>query len=164
MPELLTDNQRDILHRYANGAAVSDIAKAQGCKASDVSTVLNAPAVAGAAGVSTVEQLLAAGESHPQPRVRSVALRARTLVETLRSLIEEEQRSAAARARIAELEAQLAAARAELGAGAPRVHATGNGEAKAIRAWARAAGVDCPTFGVIPAKVQAAYREAHKTS
>ena len=59
-------------------------------------------------------------------------------------------------ARLAELKAEAAALAAELSGG----KAKPSGNAKVIREWARASGVECPTHGVIPNAVRDAYSKA----
>jgi hypothetical protein len=109
-------------------------------------------------------------------RIQSLADRILADVARLRDLVTTEQvntaareredrEKAAARAEVERLEKQLAAAKAKLRpspppapAAAPRTSAS----AKEIRSWATDNGVECPTRGVLPARVVAAYAEAHQ--
>lgn len=72
-----------------------------------------------------------------------------------------------AQAEIRRLEQQLAAAKAKLRGTKPRSTTTTaptgdshGSDAKVIRSWARANGVECPDFGRVPADVREQYNEA----
>lgn len=125
----------------------------------------------GKAGVRpATRDLIEEGKASSVARVRRAAEKAQAALDHLAAVIDEtreaeaakraaEAEKAAARRKVAELEAQLAAAKAAL-RGKPAPTAAATGDAKAIRAWAAANGVECPTRGKVPAAVVEAYRAA----
>lgn len=165
----LTPTQRSILAAWAQGHTARKIAIDHDVNESQITAVI-ADLGAGnrerardmvatpraEAARSTLEQLLAAGEQHSQKRIQDLAHRARTLLDTLAQVLDEEDRTRAARARVAQLEADLAAARAELGTPA-KVSAS---ESKKIRDWARRKGLEVSVRGVLPAHIIDAYHQA----
>jgi ATPase subunit of ABC transporter with duplicated ATPase domains len=130
-----------------------------------------ADAEQGKAGVRpATRDLIDEGKASSVARVRRAAEKAQAALDHLAAVIDEtreaeaakraaEAEKAAARRKVAELEAQLAAAKAAL-RGKPAPTAAPTGDAKAIRAWAAANGVECPTRGKVPAAVVEAYRAA----
>lgn len=130
-----------------------------------------ADAEQGKAGVRpATRDLIDEGKASSVARVRRAAEKAQAALDHLAVVIDEtreaeaakraaEAEKAAARRKVAELEAQLAAAKAAL-RGKPAPTAAATGDAKAIRAWAAANGVECPTRGKVPAAVVEAYRAA----
>lgn len=126
-----------------------------------------------------VFELLARAAASDQARIRTLAERIRTQLDDLRQRLDAEARERQLTGTIGELEAQLAKARAELRAvrtgttqaptraDAPALPATSAPpvdtlvDAKAVRAWAAQAGVDCNPHGRLPGRVLAAYRAAH---
>lgn len=165
-----------MLVSFARGRSVGDIANEHHLSAEYVREALtrlarmdrqeagrvlrdrDSPTRPAGAPVASWEDLLAAGESHAQARIQALAGKARALLTTLRTVLDEEQRTAAAKARVAELEQQLAQARAEAGVSRPLTVAK-NPDAKAARAWAAKKGVPCPPRGRVPQEVMDAYHQ-----
>jgi hypothetical protein len=130
-----------------------------------------ADAEQGKAGVRpATRDLIDEGKASSVARVRRAAEKAQAVIDHLAAVIEETREAeaakraakaekSAARRKVAELEAALAAAKAAL-RGKPAPTTAPVGDAKAIRAWAAANGVECPTRGKVPAAIVEAYRAA----
>ena len=97
-------------------------------------------------------------------RVLALHAKAKEAQERLRAAVEAWEAKSEARQRIADLKQQLAEARAALKGGKPSPNgsAPATGDAKAVRAWAAANGVDCPRTGKVPNHVRHAYEEARR--
>jgi hypothetical protein len=130
-----------------------------------------ADAEQGKAGVRpATRDLIDEGKASSFAKVRRAAEKAQAALDALAAAIEDTRlaeaakRAAAAekeaaRRKVAELERQLAEAKAAL-RGKPAPAPTGTAEAKTVRAWAAANGIDCPTRGKVPAAVVDAYLAA----
>ena len=96
------------------------------------------------------------------PKVLALHAKAKDAQERLRAAVEAWEAKSEARRRVADLEAQLAEAKAALKPGKAKPAVAGGGDAKTIRAWAAANGVDCPRVGKVPNHVRHAYEEAQQ--
>lgn len=112
-----------------------------------------------------VGQLLKWGDDHTDAKVRKQAAIARTALSDLRTLHAADQELAALAAEAEQLKqrlAQLEERQAEL---APRSRKkpahTRDYDSREVRAWASAAGVDCPRVGQVPRAVLDAWRAAN---
>ena len=107
----------------------------------------------------TITELIERGQDHASKRVQTAADRAEEAIEKLRELLDAEDAKAETVAEITRLERELAEARARL---RPRRQQTATAtptrvDNKAIRAWAKAEGIDCPDRGRVPQRVVDAY-------
>lgn len=111
-----------------------------------------------------VGQLLKWGDDHDDPQVQDQAARARVLLGGLRRRHAADQELAAISSEAEELEQRLAELRAREAELAPAKKAgrrvSPSYDAPAVRAWAKAAGVDCPDRGRVPKAVLDAWRAA----
>lgn len=127
---------------------------------------------------SSLDAILTAAEAHPHTRIRTIAVKVRTQLETLRVRLEEDERARlanaeharayeAARTRVQTLSRQLAEARAALHPAAAKVHlktaVAATSEAQLVRRWAVENDVVISPLGKIPKAALAAYRAAHPT-
>jgi hypothetical protein len=114
--------------------------------------------------------LIDEGKASSVARVRRAADKAQAALDALAAALEDTRlaeaakRAAAAekeaaRRKVAALERQLAEAKAAL-RGKPAPAPTAATDPKAVRAWAAANGIDCPTRGKVPAAVVDAYLAA----
>jgi hypothetical protein len=90
------------------------------------------------------------------PKLVRLAEKTQALVDELRVLVDEHEKGKELRAEAEQLEARLAEIRQQLG---PKKAEPGP-DWKAIRAWATANDVACPTHGRVPTAVVDAYQEA----
>lgn len=122
-----------------------------------------APPPAEPAGGS-IGQLLLRSADIPEKRIQTARARADKAITALRALVAEYESAEAARAEVARLQRELAAAKAKLRPAATPKAGSGGGltreQSRAIRAWARAVGVDCPAVGCVPRRVVEAYDAA----
>lgn len=134
-----------------------------------------APAAAPAERPDEAHALIATGKKSTRARTRTLAERAEKALAVLAAELDDEQkakRAAAAktaqearvRSEVARLEAELAALKANLtksraakGTAATRVSV----DPKAVRSWAKSAGVECPGHGRVPNRVVEQYLAAH---
>lgn len=127
---------------------------------------------------SSLDAILTAAEAHPHTRIRTIAVKVRTQLETLRVRLAEDERARlanaeqarayeAARKRVQTLARQLAEARAALHPVAPKVHlktaVAADSEAQRVRRWAADNDISVSHLGKIANATLAAYRAAHPT-
>jgi hypothetical protein len=117
-----------------------------------------APVVAPVAALSRdpLDDLLARAAKSVRPATVKLGERLAQLRDELVAAVDGEEEAVRARAEVDRLEQLLREARAKAGLGAGKT----NPNAKAVRAWARDNGVDCPRRGVLPARVVDAWRAA----
>lgn len=112
------------------------------------------------------EQAARLADTHEIARVRRLAHRAHAALTALAAALVDDEEKAAARQEVARLQQQLAAARARLRGNTATTGSTaavaddGQVNAAAVRAWAAAHDVPCPTRGRPPARVVQAYLAA----
>lgn len=163
---LTYDRARDLVadHGYPDPAAMRTAAAILNSKPPALSTVTAEP--------DAVEQLLRKAEKSTKQRTRKMAEKARILLAELNQAVTAEEREAKARkaaeeerawlqAEVDKLEKQLAEKKAAL-RGKPTTTAPkpSTSDNQTIRAWAAAAGIDCPARGRIPANVREQYDAA----
>ena len=123
---------------------------------------------------SGTEQLITSGEKSAKARTRRLAAKVREDLKELRELVIAERKEAEAakvkaeetarlKAEVADLERQLAQKKAALRPAGAKPKAKRTEDAKQIRAWAAAQGIDCPALGRLPVDVVMEYRRAHTT-
>jgi hypothetical protein len=97
------------------------------------------------------------------PRLVKLADKIGDLVDQLEKDVAEHERDIKLRAEAAALEARLAEIRGQLtGKRAPAAAPGPNVDNKAVRKWAAARGLDCPSRGRIPRAVVEAFEGAHR--
>lgn len=131
-------------------------------------------------GPRTLKQLLDAGDTSTDKRTRAIAARARELVDELATRVDEEEaerraaeeaerQRADTRARLERLQEAVHAAAAELAAldrkprpkvGTESATSRAGLDARRVRTWAAAAGMQCKPTGRVPAAVVEAYLAA----
>jgi hypothetical protein len=117
--------------------------------------ILDPTPVTGAAR-DPLDDLLARAAKSVRPATVKLGERLAQLRDELVAAVDGEEEAVRARAEVDRLEQFLREARAKAGLGAGKT----NPNAKAVRAWARDNGVDCPRRGVLPARVVDAWRAA----
>lgn len=115
----------------------------------------------GMPGQDTLVALLDRAKRNPSKRIQNAAKRAEDAVQSVRDLMAEDAGKAEARERVARLERELRDAKAALRKPTSARPAV---DAKAVRAWAKDNGVDCPAVGRVPAPVVEAFHAARKAS
>lgn len=93
--------------------------------------------------------------AHDDPRIARAAKKVLDAVAALDEAWKANAAKAELRARQRQLEAELAAIKAQIKSGAPAPV-----DSKAVRAWAKANGVDCPDAGIVPKRVVEAWKAA----
>lgn len=109
-----------------------------------------------------IGSLLRWGDEHPDPDVQAQAARARAALAGLHKQHAADQERAALATEREQLEARLAEVQAREAELTPQRAGKRKPSypAPAVRTWAKAAGVDCPTTGRIPKTVVDAWRQA----
>lgn len=100
-----------------------------------------------------ISAIIARAIATERPKLVAAADRIADLADDLETQLAEYERSADLQAKAAKLEAELAEIRGQLGTTQPLV-------VDPKRAWAAAAGVECPRHGRVPGSVVAAYQQA----
>lgn len=114
------------------------------------------PTAQAAAEALPVSSLLAWGDEHPDTDIQDQAARGRAILTGLRKRYAADQELTAITTEAEQLEkrlAELRAREAELApakAKTPRRKIDLGYDSRAVRAWAREAGVDCPATGRVP--------------
>ncbi|MEV6297828.1 histone-like nucleoid-structuring protein Lsr2 [Actinoplanes sp. NPDC051861] len=127
--------------------------------------------IATAAAASTtdgISAVVARAIASERPNLVSLADRIADLADDLEKQLTEHEKTAELRAEADKLEARLAEIRAQIGTSRrgktdPVTTPFPAPDAKAVRAWAAEAGVDCPKLGRVPASVVQAYERAQAT-
>lgn len=114
------------------------------------------------APTDAIADLLSRAVATEVPRLVRLADKVQDLVDDLEEQLTEHERGRALRAEAEKLERRLTQIRQELGQKRPAATPASVVDSKAVRAWAAAAGVECPKLGRVPGSVLAAYerREA----
>jgi hypothetical protein len=117
-----------------------------------------------AAPLTDPAALIAAGTAHDYEDVQEAAREAAAWLDILAERIIQAEHHRAAVAEVEHYEQLLHAARIKAGLIEPEeaVAEPPAYDAKTVRAWAAANGVDCPTRGTLPRRVLDAYLDAHE--
>lgn len=108
----------------------------------------------------TIADLITRATDTEVPRLVRLADKAQDLIDQLEQQLTEYEEQAKLRTEAAELEQRLAAIKQQLGPSRPVAAAsTSRADSRAIREWAKASGIDCPTHGRLPGTLIAAYEK-----
>ncbi|MEU3464784.1 hypothetical protein ABZ721_33150 [Streptomyces sp. NPDC006733] len=174
----MTATARDML---AAGACVQDIIDATGLTSGEIAAIAESAGLTQAHADQAAQDaarqgeklldLLAWGEQHSVRSTQALAARARTALTELDTRRTREQEVQEASDEIARLERAITATRAKLSTAkggtstrrtAPATTKTParTCEHRQARAWAKVQGLDCPTVGIVPARILTAWRNA----
>jgi predicted transcriptional regulator len=115
----------------------------------------------GGRAMSTTDELLSSAARNPAKRIQNAAQKAQEAIQRVRDLIAEDAGKAEARERVERLKRELAEAQAALRGTTVRTGSVTAIDSKAVRAWAKDNGVECPPVGRVPSGIVEAYQAAH---